>query len=568
MNIPNASPVEAAPTIVIVGGVAGGASAATRARRMNEHARIILFEKDEHVSFANCGLPYYIGGEIEQRDKLLVAKPALLRRRFNLDVRTRCEVTAIDRQRKTVSVHDHRGGRTFEQHYDKLILSPGAAPIVPPIDGMDAANVFTLRNLQDTDRIKNFIERRGTGRAVVVGAGFIGLEMVEMFLRLKMRVSLVELQRQVLPPLDAEMARLVEQSLRRHGVDLHLGAGLKGFDLREVDGRTAVSHVVLDDATRLAADVVIVAIGVRPNTRLAADAGLKLGDRGGIRVNAFLQSSDPDIYAAGDAVEYMHAVADLPMRIPLAGPANRSGRLAGEHAATGRCAPMAPVLGTAIVRVFDTVAAVTGCNERCIDQLAGHAQRLYITANHHAGYYPGAQAMTIKLLYEVDSGKILGAQIVGGAGVDKRIDVIAAVIQLGGTVEDLTTLDLGYAPPFGSAKDPVHMAGFAAANQRAGLVRFAQPADDLTGTQVVDMRTSGELTEAPLAAAHAVHIPLDELRDRLHELDPARPTVTVCRSGLRSYVGARILMQHGFADVADLTGGSTMRAVAREKGGT
>lgn len=560
---PSPADSEHRPTIVIVGAVAAGASAATRARRMNEQARIILFEKDEHVSFANCGLPYYIGGEIEQRDKLLVAKPQMLRDRFNLEVRTRCEVTAIDRAHRRVTVRDHQGGGTFTQPYDKLILAPGAAPIVPPVKGMDAANVFTLRNLQDTDRIKDFIARRPTGRAVVVGAGFIGLEMVEMFLRLKMRVSLVELQTQVLPPLDVEMARMVERELRRHEVDLRLGSGLQDFELERADGRDTVSHVVLDDGSRLAADVVIVGIGVRPNAQLAAEAGLRLGESGGIRVNEFLQTSDPDIYAAGDAVEYTHAVADLHMRVPLAGPANRSGRLAGEHAATGRCAPMPPVLGTAIVRVFDTVAAVTGCNERCVARLGGTVQRLYITANHHAGYYPGAQSMTLKLLYRPDDGKLLGAQIVGGEGVDKRIDVLATLIHLGGTVQDLTELDLAYAPPFGSAKDPLHMAGFAAANERDGLVQFVQPGVDLSTTQVVDMRTAPETAKQPLVdAPHALHIPIDELRRRLGELDPGRPTVAVCASGLRSYIGARILMQHGFRNVADLTGGAAMRAHA------
>ena len=552
---------DSAHTIVIVGGVAGGASAAARARRCNEHAQIIMFERDEHVSFANCGLPYYIGGDIQDRSKLLVASPRLFRDRFNIDVRTRLEVTSIDRARRRAGVVNRESGASFEQPYDKLILAPGASPILPPIEGIDAPNVFSLRNLQDTDRVKNFLEDREVRRVVVVGAGFIGLEMVEMFRKLQMSVSLVERSPQVLIPLDVEMARMVERELRKEGVGLYLDNGLEGFELEA----KAVRKVRLQDGTALDADVVFIGIGVRPNTKLAADAGLELGPGGGIRVDEHLRTSDPDIYAVGDAVEYTHTVADMPMRIPLAGPANRAGRLAGEHAATGSARPMAPVLGTAIVRVFGVTAAVTGCNTHCVRQLNGSARSVWVRAPHHAGYYPGAQAMTIKLLYQPEDQKLLGAQIVGGAGVDKRIDVIATAIQMGATVQDLTDLDLAYAPPFGSAKDPVHMAGFAATNELGGLVRFLEPGADLSGHQVVDVRTDKEVARDPIPGLpHARHIPLDALRRRVGELDPERPTVTVCASGLRSYIAARMLSLLGFSDVADLGGGVLMRTIQLE----
>ena len=553
-------------TIVIVGGVAAGASAAVRARRMNEKARIILYEKDRHVSFANCGLPYHIGGEIQQRGKLLVATPELFSKRFNIEVHTRCEVTGIDRRRKVISGVDRDSGTPFEQTYDKLILAPGASPVVPPIAGVNASNVFTLRNLEDADRIGAFLDQHAPRRAVVIGAGFIGLEMVEMLAARSLDVSLVEMLGQVLPPFDPEMAHIIQTELHSKGVALHLGNGLAGFEVR--DGR--MTHVVLQDGTALAGDLAILSIGVRPNIALAQAAGLTIGASGGIAVDAHLRTSDPDIYAAGDAVEYCHTVADRLMRTPLAGPANRAGRLAGEHAATDRSAAMGCVLGTAIVRVFDVTAALTGCTSRMAARDGNATHVSYIRANHHAGYYPGAQPMTIKLLCDPGTRKILGAQIVGGAGVDKRIDVIAALIQSQATVDDLTHLDLAYAPPFGSAKDPLHMAGFVATNELDGLVHTLPPGAPLDGQQVIDLRTQKEVADVPLARAPRVmHIPIDELRGRLAELDRSRPTVTVCASGLRSYVAARMLMQHGFDHVSSLAGGALMRvhAVAAGAGG-
>ncbi len=540
-------------TIVIVGGVAAGASAATRARRCNEHARIILFEKDEHVSFANCGLPYYIGGEIADRGKLLVATPEFLRQRFNIDVRTRHEALAIDRSGKLLRVRNRQTGEEFEQAYDKLILAPGAAPIVPPLPGIDAGNVFTLRNLADTDRIHTFLAQRRTGRAVVVGAGFIGLEMVEMLHKRGLKIALVERNPQVLPPLDPEMAKLVEASLKRHEVELHLNNGLAGFELEG----NLVRRVNLADGTALEADIVIVGVGVKPAVKLAQEAGLTLGSTGGIVVDEYLRSSDADIYAVGDAVEYRHAVADMLMRVPLAGPANRAGRLAGEHAATGKSAAMPAVLGTAIVRVFDTVAAVTGCNLRCVATLKGQSHSVHVRHNHHAGYYPGAEPMTLKLLYHPTTRRVLGAQAVGGQGVDKRIDVIATAISLGATVDQLTQLDLAYAPMFGSAKDPVHMLAFAAQNELEGRVEFVPPDVDFDGHQVLDVRTPAEVARYSLPGA--VTIPLDELRDRVGELDPSRRTLVMCQSGQRAYAAARILRAHGFSDVADVSGGAFLR---------
>jgi NADPH-dependent 2,4-dienoyl-CoA reductase/sulfur reductase-like enzyme/rhodanese-related sulfurtransferase len=543
--------------IAIVGGVAGGASAATRARRMNEHAEIILFEKDEYVSFANCGLPYYIGGEIQQRDKLLVATADFLRRRFQLDVRTRQEVQRIDRQAKTLTVLDHATGATYEQGYDRLILAPGAAPLLPPLEGIDAPGVFTLRNMADTDAIKQAAEQCRSKRAVVVGTGYIGLEMVEQLVRLGFQVSLAELQPQVLPMLDPEMAKPLEDALRRQGVQVVVGDGIQRV---LTDDTGHASGVELQSGTAISGDLVILGLGVRPNVALAAEAGLHIGSSGGIATNQFMQTNDPDIYAVGDAAEYTYGPTGQPMRIALAGPANRAGRLAGEHAATGKSQPMAPVLGTSIVRVFDCAAGMTGLTTKLAKQLGLTTSSVTIVANDHAGYYPEATPITLKLIYDRQSGRVLGAQAVGTKGVDKRIDVIATLMALNGTVRDLAGLDLAYAPPFGSAKDPVHQAAFAACNQLDGVEAFTDPATDLVGKQVVDVRTVAEVQSTPLAASnHTLNIPLDELRERIGELDPGAETIISCGMGLRAHVAARILLQRGFVDVKNLSGGATVR---------
>jgi NADPH-dependent 2,4-dienoyl-CoA reductase/sulfur reductase-like enzyme/rhodanese-related sulfurtransferase len=550
--------------IVIIGGVAGGASAATRARRMNEHAQITMLEKDRHVSFANCGLPYYLGGEITDREKLLVAKPVLFEKRFNIDVRTRHEATAIDRARKIVTVLNHETGQTLELPYDKLILAPGASPIVPPIDGVKSPNVFTLRNVEDTDAIESYLKANQPKRAVIVGAGFIGLEMVEQLHGLGIQTTLVELVDQVLPPLDPEMAHLLEAELESHGVALHLGDGISAIGTD--NGRA--DSVTLKSGKRIDTDLVILGVGVRPNVALAKAAGLSLGATGGVSINEYAQTSDPDIYAVGDVAEYVYGPTGQPMRVPLAGPANRSGRIAGEHAAVGASEPLTPVQGTAIARVFGLAAGMTGLSRKLAKKLNRPAKSVVIAANHHAGYYPGAKQLWLKLIYEPKTGKVLGAQAVGGEGIDKRMDVIATAMRFGATVRDLTGLDLAYAPPFGSAKDPVHMAAFAACNEIDGQVNVVEPETDLAGKQVVDVRTPGEVNRQPVPDANnVVHIPIDELRSRLGELNKTLPTVAICASGLRGYVAARMLSQHGFEDVTNLTGGVLMRthALAKQK---
>lgn len=545
------------PTLLIVGGVAGGASAATRARRMNEHARIVMFEKDEHVSFANCGLPYYLGGEIADREKLLVARPEMFARRFGIDVRTRHEVMSIDRAAKTVEVKDRTTGRTTTEHYDKLILAPGAAPVVPPIPGVAARRVFTLRNLDDADRIAGAIA--GARRAAVVGGGFVGLEMAEQLRGRGLEVALVELQPHVLPLLDPEMAEPLHREIEGRGVRLELGRGIASIE--EKDG--AATAVLLTDGTRIEADVVILGLGVRPNVKLARDAGIDIGASGGIATNEHMQTSDPDVYAVGDAAEYEYGPTESHMRVPLAGPANRTGRLAGEHAATGSARPAPSAWGTAIVRVFGKTAGITGLSEHAAKKAGFDVRAAHVSANSHAGYFPGAEPMVLKLVYEAGSGRVLGAQAVGGEGVDKRLDVVATTLHHHGTVHDLAQLDLSYAPPYGSAKDPVHLVAFVAENDLAGQARLVPPAQDLSAFQVIDVRNADEVVRLPLAAApHAKHVQLEQLRDRLGEFDPARPTVVACWTGLRSHVAARILAQRGFREVLNLSGGASVRDLA------
>ncbi len=552
--------MDRATKIVIVGGVAGGASAATRARRMDERAEIILIEKDAHVSFANCGLPYYIGEEITRREALLVATPEFLRRRFRLDVRTDEEVLAIDRQQKTVRIRRSADGQEYEQAYDKLILTPGASPLVPPLSGVEATNVMTLRNVADTDRIKAVVDGRPQGRATVVGAGFIGLEMVEQLVHRGWEVTLVELQPQVLPLLDAEMAFPIAKELTDRGVQLRLGGGLQAIK-QDADG--LASAVELASGESIPTDLVIIGIGVRPNTQLAVQAGLEIGKTGGILVDRWLKTSDPDIYAAGDAAEYPYGPTGEPSRVPLAGPANRAGRIAGQHAVSGQADPLQDVWGTSIVRVFGVTAGMTGLTKKGADRFGIPAITVSVVGKHHAGYYPGAEEMVLKLAYDPTNGKILGLQAVGGEGVDKRLDVIATLLHFGGTVRDLAGLDLAYAPPFGAAKDPLHQAAFAACNQLDGFTTFCDADADLTDLQVIDVRTPAEVSAAPLAGVpHALQIPVDDLRDSLHLLDKQRPVVVSCGVGLRGHVAARILTQHGF-DVRNLAGGAKLRNLAQ-----
>jgi len=540
-------------TIVIVGGVAGGATAATRARRCNEKARIIIYEKDGYASFANCGLPYYLGGEITDRAKLLVAKAETFRDRYNIELNTRHEVTGVNAEARTVEVLNRATGERFTQSYDRLILAPGAAPLVPPIPGADSANVFTLRNMEDTDRIFEYLQTAAPKRAVVVGAGFIGLEMAEQLNHRGVAVTVVELADQVLPPLDPEMAAFIAEELRAKSVGLHTGDGVKSFGVDS--GKVAT--VVLNSGAELATDMVILSIGVRPMTELAKSAGLVIEDNGGIQVNAHMQTSRPEIYAVGDSVAYKNGVTGQTGRVPLAGPANRAGRVAGEHAATDAGNPMAPVLGTAIIRVFGKTAALTGLTMKAAARAGIAAKEAIITANNHAGYYPGAQSLTLKLVYCPDSGKVLGAQAVGGDGVDKRIDVIATAISFGGTVHQLAGLDLSYAPPFGSAKDPVHVAAFVAMNDLDKRSPLANANTKPCDAQFLDVRNPDEV--ARCCRPNSIHIPVDQLRERIGELDPSRETLVTCHSGLRAHLATCILKQQGFDKVRNLTGGMLMQ---------
>lgn len=548
----------AAPRILIVGGVAGGASAAARARRVNEQAEIIIFERDAYVSFANCGLPYFIGGEIADRSALLIATPELFQQRFRIDVRVRQEVIAIDRVARTLQVRNLDSGETYSEGYDKLILSPGAAPLVPALPGTDASGVFTLRNIDDMDRILAALT--DARRVVVVGAGYIGLEMAEQFLHRGLEVAVVEVRAQVMPFFDREIAEPLQREIEQNGVRLELGRAVAAIETGDHGQATAV---VLTDGTRLPADLVLLSVGVAPNIALAKAAGLMIGGSGGIATDAAMRTSDPDIYAVGDAAEYAFGPTGARLRVPLAGIANRTGRLAGQHAATGfaRAAPAA--WGTAVVRVFRYAAGIAGLSLRAALKDGLPARAVHIVSYHHASYYPGARALALKLVYEMGSGRILGAQAVGAAGVDKRLDVIATLLHFRGTVHDLAALDLAYAPPFGAAKDPLHMAAFAAQNDLDGLAPLLQPDADLDGMQIIDVREAEELPVLPLSQAPGAHlIRLDDLRARLGELDPERPTVVSCRAGPRAYVAARILLQHGFREVYTLSGAAAMRDFA------
>ena len=531
--------------LLIIGGVAGGASAATRARRLSEDAHIVLFERGPDVSFANCGLPYYLGGEIAERDKLLVVTPERLRDRFRLDVRARTSVEAIDRVGKKVRVRDLASGREYEESYDKLILAPGAAPLRPPLPGIDLPGIFTLRNLQDMDHIKARMVQ-GVKQAVVIGAGFIGLELVENFVRQGISTTVVELQDQVLPPFDKEMTTPLARELAGKGVSLLLGHSAEAFE-QGPDGLT----VRLKSGQRLPAQLVVLGVGVRPENKLAVEAGLEVGPRGGIRVDDHLQTSDPDIYAVGDAIEVKDFVTGEPTQVPLAGPANRQGRLAADHI-FGRAVRYRGTQGTAIVRVFGQTAALTGASEKVLKRAKRAYRKVYVHPTHHAGYYPGAEAMTLKLLFDPESGRVLGAQAVGGAGVDKRIDVLAVAIQAGMTVFDLEEMELAYSPQYGSAKDPINMAGFVA----AGLLRGDHPQVDVeailavprgTPPVLVDVRTPQEYASGHIPGA--ANIPVDDLRSRLGELPRDREIDVYCQVGQRGYLATRILLQRGFKGV-------------------
>jgi len=536
--------------LLIVGGVAGGASAAARARRLSEDAQIVIFERGPDVSFANCGLPYFIGGEIAERGKLLVTTPVRLRSRFNLDVRIQSSVEAIDRKAKKVRVRDLTSNREYEESYDKLILATGAAPFRPSIPGIDLPGVFTLRNLQDTDRIKERVER-GVKQAVLLGGGFISLELAENFVRCGISTTVVEKNRQILTPFDKEMTTPIVQELASKGVTLLLGQAAEAIE------ETAGGLVVhLNSGQRLLAQLVIFGVGVRPENKLAVDAGLEIGPRGGIRVNEYLQTTDSDIFAVGDAIEVKDVVSGDPTQVPLAGPANRQGRIAADNV-FGRLATYRGTQGTAILGFFDRTAAMTGASEKALRRTNRSFRKIYIHPTHHAGYYPGAEAMTVKLLFDPTTGRVLGAQAVGGTGVDKRIDVIAVAIQAGMTVFDLEEMELAYAPQYGSAKDPINMAGFVA----GGLLRGDHPqvdVEDILAAPVaeqmylLDVRTPQEFASGHIPGA--VNIPVDDLRSRLNELPRDRKIAAYCQVGQRGYLATRILLQAGFS-TANVGGG-------------
>jgi NADPH-dependent 2,4-dienoyl-CoA reductase/sulfur reductase-like enzyme/rhodanese-related sulfurtransferase len=552
--------------IVIVGGVAAGMSTAARARRLDESAEIVVLERDAFVSFANCGLPYHIGEVIEDRDRLLLQTPASLKASLDLDVRTGTEVVAIDPEARTVRTREVASGAEQELGYDRLVLCPGAVPVTPPLPGIDDPRVHVLRRMEDMDAIKARVDAVGTdglpevAHAVVIGGGYIGLEMAENLRHRGREVTLVELADQLMPPLDRELTSAMEAHLRTNGVTLHLGVGASGFAPTD-DGRLAVT---VTDGTLLPTDLVLLAAGVRPNTALAEAAGVALGPRGGIAVDEHLRTNLPDVYAAGDAVEVRHSVLPGSWLIPLAGPANRQGRVVADNLC-GRDTTFGTVQGTGIVKVFDLVAGGVGANQRQLEAAGIPYERVHLHPSGHAGYYPGTAAMHLKVLFAPDTGRLLGAGIVGYDGVDKRLDVLATALSAGMTVYDLETLELAYAPPFGSAKDPVNMAGFIGANLLRGDIAlwYAEGfAEDTDGARLLDVRGPGEFATGHLPGAE--NVPLDALRGALGDWDRAQPFRLYCAVGFRSYLAYRILVQNGFRDVRTLAGGMHSYLAATE----
>ena len=534
--------------IVIVGGVAGGASCAARCRRLDESAEILMLDRGPYVSFANCGLPYYVGDVIQDEAKLLVANPTLFRDRFNIEVRTQHEVVAIDREAREIEVKDLGTGRSSRESYDALVLSPGASAIRPPLPGIELPGIFVVRTGPDSRQIREWIDGKSAKSAVIVGGGFIGLEMAENLAHRGLSVTIVEMLNQVMPPLDPEMARPVQQHLEKHGVHVALGDGVAGFEAK--DGQIVVTT---QSGAEHAGDLVILAIGVRPETALAKAAGLELGARGGIRVDERMRTSDANIWAVGDAVEVKDVVTGEWTLIPLAGPANRQGRIAADGIC-GRDSKFRGVQGTAICGLFGLAVASTGASEKSLLR-AGITdyEKVYLHPANHVGYYPGAKPINLKLLFRKSDGRILGAQAVGEEGVDRRIDVIATAIQFGGTVFDLEESELCYAPQFGGAKDPVNFAGMIAANVLRGDLPLADWKELLPNSAVLlDVRDPDEFEEGHIPGA--INLPLNKLRDRLHELPRDRELWLYCRVGQRGYYAARLLMQHGF-QAKNLSGG-------------
>lgn len=543
---------------LIIGGVAGGATVAARLRRMDEKANIILFERGKYVSYANCGLPYYIGDTINNREKLFVQTAKGFTDRFRIDIRTEQEVTAIRPDKKEVEIKNLSTGETYTETYDKLVLSPGAEPLRPGIEGIGSKKIFTLRNVPDTDTIKNYVNTENPKRAIVVGGGFIGLEMAENLHDLGIQVDVVEMANQVMAPLDFSMAAIVHRQLTDKGVGLHLEDGVSRFE--EKDGGVTVH---LRSGKQIATDMVLLSIGVRPETKLAKDAGLAIGERGGIAVNDYMQTSDADIYALGDAVEVRHLVTGQPALIPLAGPANKQGRIVADNIVFGNKKKYPGSIGTSIAKVFDLTVAAAGANAKLLQQNNIPYISSYTHGASHAGYYPGAVPLSIKILFAPENGKLLGAQIVGFNGVDKRIEMLAQVIQRGGTVHDLAELEHAYAPPYSSAKDPVNMAGFVAENilnKKSRIIQWRELAELPADTIRIDVRTHDEYKLGTIPGF--INIPVDELREHLDELPKEKPIVVTCAVGLRGYLAYRILVQNGFKHVCNLSGGYKTWSVA------
>ncbi len=547
-------------TILIVGGVAGGASTAARARRLCENCRIILFDRGPFVSFANCGLPYYVGEVIADESKLIVASPDLFKDRFNIEVRTESEVTRIDREGHRIEVRDLHTGRTYWEDYTKLVLSPGARAIVPTVPGIDLPGIFVLRTIPDSRRIRKWIEDRGAKRAVIVGGGFIGLEMAENLKKRNLDVTVLDLAPQVMPPLDPELAAAVQGHLEASGIECRLGEGLAGFE----EGPDGTLEVLSDSEGRLRADIVILSIGVRPEVSLARDCGLEIGDWGGIRVTDSMRTNDSDIFAVGDAVETTDVVTGRSILVPLAGPANRQGRIAADNL-FGLKSRFRGVQGTSVCGIFGLVIATTGLSSKALRK-AGieDFESVYLHPGHHVGYYPGARPIHIKLNFRKPDGKILGAQAVGEKGTERRIDVIAQTLQLGGTVFDLEEAELCYAPQFGAAKDPVNLAGMIAANALRGDHPLAHWNDlDAEAVFVLDVRNPEEFERGHVEGA--TNIPLNDLRARLGEIPLDREVWVYCAVGQRAYYATRALLQHGVR-VRNLTGGFATFEAFRKAG--
>lgn len=538
--------------VVIVGGVAGGATAAARIRRLDESAEIVIFEKSGYISYANCGLPYYIGGEIEDKEELTLQTPESFYSRFRINVFVNHEVIAADTAEKTVKVKDLVSGEVFECGYDKLVLSPGARPIKPPFLGSDDERIFTLRNVEDTFRIKDYLTAKAPKRAVVVGGGFIGIEVAENLVRLGIDVTLVEAAPQLMAPFDEDMAAFIHTEVRRNGVKLKLGAAVESF-VNEEGGL----GVRIKGGEEIVADMAVIAIGVAPDTALAKEAGLELGIKGSIVVNDRMETSAPDVYAVGDAAEIKNFVTGKPALISLAGPANKEGRIAADNIC-GKDSRYGGGQGSSVIKVFRLTAAATGVNERTAKLEGIDADKVILSPMSHAGYYPGGKIMTMKVLFERGTYRLLGAQIVGYEGVDKRIDVLATAIRAGMKATELVELDLAYAPPYSSAKDPVNMAGFMIENIRDGLVGqwYYDEVPSLKrdgSVTLLDVRTAEECAASGIIEGF-VNIPVDVLRERIDEIPLGKPVYVICQSGLRSYVAARILAGRGY-EVYNFAGG-------------